>query len=215
MPEALLFDLDGTLADTAPDLAGAINRLLLEEGRPTFPPASLRPYASQGARGLLGAGFAITPDHADYPRLSARFLTLYEQNLCNETTLFPGMAAVLDHLATVGLAWGIVTNKSERFTHPLLASLGLDRRAACVVCGDTAARPKPHPDPLLLACKELGVTPSRSFYLGDDERDIQAGKAAGMGTVAVTWGYLNGPAVEAWGADKIIDTPAQILDLLT
>lgn len=212
MAEAIFFDLDGTLADTGPDLAGALNRLLLEEGRQVMAYPLLRPHVSAGARGLLRAGFAITPDAPDYSALRDRFLDLYEASLCVETTLFAGMADLLATLDERGVSWGVVTNKPERFTRPLLAALGLTRRAAAIVSGDTTAKAKPDPLPLLHACTIAGVSPLNSVYVGDDLRDIEAGRAAGMRTLAATWGYLGeGLPIVAWGADRMIDAPAEIL----
>ncbi len=218
MPEriqAVLFDLDGTLADTAPDLGAAANFLLLEEGRPQKPLAELRPYTSQGVRGLLRAGFGIDPEHDDYPRLAQRFLEFYAEHLCEDTRLFSGIPELLDHLEDAGLAWGIVTNKRMRYTDPLVARLGLSPRTPCVVSGDTTAAAKPSPLPIQHACQLLASAPQRSIYVGDDLRDIQAGRAAGCLTVAVSYGYLghNGP-LESWGADLIIDHPQELIEFL-
>lgn len=211
MLEAVLFDLDGTLADTAPDLGAAANFLLLEEGRPQLPLAELRPYTSHGVRGLLQAGFGIAPADADYERLAQRFLELYAERLCEETQLFAGIAELLDTLDNVGLGWGIVTNKRMRFTDPLVARLGLTPRTRCVVSGDTTAEAKPSPLPIHHACELLACSPQRTLHVGDDLRDIQAGRAAGCRTVAVSYGYLghSGP-VESWGADLIVDHPQQL-----
>lgn len=211
MLEAVLFDLDGTLADTAPDLGAAANFLLLEEGRPQLPLAELRPYTSHGVRGLLQAGFGIAPADADYDRLAQRFLELYAERLCEETQLFAGIAELLDTLDNAGLGWGIVTNKRMRFTDPLVARLGLTPRTRCVVSGDTTAEAKPSPLPIHHACELLTCSPQRTLYVGDDLRDIQAGRAAGCRTVAVSYGYLghSGP-VESWGADLIVDHPEQL-----
>ncbi len=212
MPEGIFFDLDGTLADTAPDLGAALNCLLGEEGRAALSYATLRPHVSAGARGLLQVGFGITPHDPLYASLRERFLDIYERSLCQATVLFPGMALVLDALEARGIAWGVVTNKPERFTLPLLAALGLSQRAAAIVGGDTTARAKPDPLPLLHACTVAGVAASASVYIGDDLRDIQAGRAAGMRTFAAAWGYLgNGPPIDAWGADSTIASPAALL----
>lgn len=211
MLEAVLFDLDGTLADTAPDLGAATNFLLREEGLPPLPLAELRPYTSHGVRGLLQAGFGIAPADADYERLAQRFLELYAERLCEETRLFAGIAELLDALDNAGLDWGIVTNKRMRFTDPLVARLGLTPRTRCVVSGDTTAEAKPSPLPIHHACELLACAPERTLYVGDDLRDIQAGRAAGCRTVAVSYGYLghSGP-VESWGADLIVDHPEQL-----
>lgn len=215
MFEAVLFDLDGTLADTAPDLGRAANLLLQEEGRAELPLAALRPYTSQGVRGLLFAGFGITPEHPDYARLAERFLILYEAGLCVDTRLFDGIPELLAALETRKLGWGIVTNKRRRYTDPLVALLQLAQRTPCVVSGDTTAAAKPSPLPVLHACELLACRPERAVYVGDDRRDIVAGKAAGCLTVAVSYGYLgdSGPP-ESWGADLIIDHPDELADYL-
>ena len=213
--EAVLFDLDGTLADSAPDLAAALNLLLAEEDKAPLPLAQTRPHTSSGVRGLLGAGFALRPGDADYAELAKRFLNHYERVLCQGTTLFPGILDLLGGLDERQVRWGIVTNKMQRFTLPLVEGLGLRQRAACIVSGDTSPRAKPHPDPLLLGCIALQVPPSRSLYVGDDLRDILAGRSAGLGTVAAAYGYLGVEApIEAWQADVVVTEPAQILGLL-
>ncbi|MFA7270385.1 MAG: HAD-IA family hydrolase [Sterolibacterium sp.] len=215
MIEAVLFDLDGTLADSAPDLGAALNLLLAEENRALLTLAQTRPHTSNGVRGLLGAGFGITPQDQKYPDLARRFLDHYENILCQGTCLFPGIIELLADLDQRGLTWGIVTNKTQRFTLPLVERLGLRQRAACIVSGDSSARAKPYPEPLLLACIAAQVSPSRSLYVGDDLRDIQAGRSAGLGTVAAAYGYLgqdNPPC--SWQADAIVAQPGEILDLL-
>lgn len=215
MIEAVLFDLDGTLADTAPDLGGALNRLLSEEDRPPLPLQQLRPHVSGGARGLIQAGFNIVPGDPAYASLVRRFLDLYQNDLCTDTTLFPGMAELLETLEERGIKWGVVTNKQQRFTLPLVEKLGLRHRAACIVSGDSAPRAKPHPDPLLLACAAIHVAPHRGIYVGDDLRDIVAGRAAGMRTVTAAYGYLGvDEPFENWEADAVIDDPSEILGLL-
>jgi phosphoglycolate phosphatase len=215
MPDAVLFDLDGTLADSAPDLGAALNALLVEEGGEPLPFGRLRPHVSQGVRGLLRAGFALEPGAPEYDRLSARFLALYEDRLCRETRLFSGVTEVLAALESAGVAWGIVTNKRRRFTDPLVAQLALYPRTTCVVSGDTTAAAKPSPIPVLHACAHLGCAPARTVYVGDDIRDIQAGQAAGCMTVAAAWGYLgdSGP-VTSWNADAIIAHPEELLGVL-
>ncbi|HEX6735382.1 MAG TPA: HAD-IA family hydrolase [Azonexus sp.] len=211
MFEAVLFDLDGTLADTAPDLGHAVNVLLREEARAAQPLDVLRPFTSQGVRGLLRAGFGITPEHPDYPRLSQRFLDLYAARLCADTRLFAGIPELLDRLEAMQLRWGVVTNKRRRFTDPLVARLGLSQRTPCIVSGDTTAEAKPSPLPLLHACQLLGCAPQRTLYVGDDRRDIVAGQAAGCLTVAVTYGYLgDGDPLVSWGADLVIDHPDEL-----
>ena len=211
MLDAVLFDLDGTLADTAPDLCATLNILLLEEGRPQHPLSRLRPHTSSGVRGLLGEGFGIGPADGDYERLSKRFLEIYGARLCEMSTLFDGIPALLDTLESHGIAWGIVTNKRARFTDPLVAALGLSPRTACVVSGDTTAEAKPSPVPVLHACTMLGCLPQRTLYVGDDRRDIVAGRAAGTLTAAVSYGYLgNGGPPQTWGADFVADHPADL-----
>ena len=212
MIQAVLFDLDGTFADTAPDLGYAVNQMRKARNLPPVPDEKTRPVTSSGARGLLGAGFGITPDHADYPAMRDEFLNLYEANLCRETRLFDGMAQLINSLETRGLPWGIVTNKAERFALPLMSLLGYGKRAACIIGGDTTGKMKPHPDPLYAAAHRLSVAPQACLYVGDDERDVQAGRAAGMKTVAVRYGYLNGSDPAAWGADAVISVPLELLN---
>jgi phosphoglycolate phosphatase len=213
--EAVLFDLDGTLADTAPDLCGAVNILLAEEGRPQQAFASLRPHTSQGVRGLVGKGFGIDSSHRDYDRLASRFLEIYAGQLCEMSHLFDGIPELLDALEARGIAWGIVTNKRARYTDPLVAALGLTPRTRCVVSGDTTAAAKPSPLPILHACAILRCEPRRALYVGDDRRDIVAGQAAGTATAAVAYGYLgdSGP-LHTWGADFIADHPAALAGYL-
>lgn len=215
MFEAVLFDLDGTLADTAPDLGEAVNILLLEEGRTQQSLAMLRPYTSQGVRGLLKAGFGIDNSHPSYERLAHRFLEIYAERLCDATQLFDGIPELLDALEALNLGWGIVTNKRMRFTDPLVELLQLTPRTSCVVSGDTTAEAKPSPLPILHACQLLRCRPERTLYVGDDRRDIVAGNAAGCRTVAVSYGYLgdSGP-LHGWGADLIIDHPLELADYL-
>ncbi|MBK6358047.1 MAG: HAD-IA family hydrolase [Betaproteobacteria bacterium] len=215
MFDAVLFDLDGTLADTAPDLGESVNILLLEEGRPQQALTMLRPYTSQGVRGLLKAGFGIDSSHPSYERLSQRFLEIYAGRLCEDTRLFDGVPELLDALEARNLGWGIVTNKRMRFTDPLVALLELTPRTKCVVSGDTTAEAKPSPMPILHACQILRCLPHRTLYVGDDRRDIVAGNAAGCKTVAVSYGYLgdSGP-VHGWGADLIIDHPQELAEYL-
>ena len=211
----VLFDLDGTLADTAPDLAAAVNRMLVARGRAPLPLAALRPLASHGARGLIGKAFQVAPGDAGYEPLRQEFFREYESALCDHSTLFPGMAETLDSLDAAGLRWGIVTNKMARFTDPLVHALGLDRRAACVVSGDTTPHAKPHPEPLLHALRQSEYSARHAVYVGDDLRDVQAGQAAGMRTVIAAYGYLGDTKpVENWGADYVIERPADLLDLL-
>ena len=219
MPEirarAVLFDLDGTLADTAPDLARALNRVRAAHGLAPMPVETTRSYTSSGARGLLKVGFGLEPEDEGYEALKLQFLEFYAAEICVDTRLFEGMADLLDQLDREGLPWGVVTNKAERFTVPLLQGLRLVGRAACVVGGDTAARAKPHPDPLLHAAAALRLPPATCLYVGDDLRDVQAARAAGMRVIAAKYGYLgDGGAIESWQADAIIDHPRQVLDFL-
>lgn len=212
MPEAVLFDLDGTLADTAPDLGGALNALLREQGREPLPLVQLRPHVSSGARGLIGAALGITPADTAYPALQQRFLAIYQDALCVGTRLFDGMAEHLDDLERRGIPWGVVTNKSQRFAIPLMEQLGLRQRSACIVCGDSARRAKPHGHPLQLAGAVIGVAAANCIYVGDDERDVISGRSVGMRTVVAAWGYLgNERAPQDWGADTIAGTPDEIL----
>jgi 2-phosphoglycolate phosphatase len=216
VPEAILFDLDGTLADTAPDLGGAMNRLLREQGREPMPLEMLRPHVSSGARGMIGAGLGITPVDADYAGLQQRFLAIYQDALCVDTRLFAGMAEHLEELEAKGIPWGVVTNKSQRFAIPLMEGLALRQRSVCIVCGDSAQRPKPHTHPMQLASAVIGIATSGCIYVGDDERDIISGRAAGMKTVVAGWGYLgDGKPPADWGADGIAAEPQDILGLAT
>jgi 2-phosphoglycolate phosphatase len=210
---AVLFDLDGTLADTAPDLGGAVNRMRMKRGLEPLPIELLRPVASAGARGMLGVGFAMRPDMDGYEPLREEFLAEYEAALDRDTVLFDGVADCLAALDARGLRWGVVTNKATRFTGPVLAGLGLT--ADVVICGDTTPHAKPHPAPLLEACQRLGVAAGEAIYVGDDLRDVQAARAAGMPSVAAGYGYLGeSPDLAAWGADAVIDTPMALLELL-
>jgi phosphoglycolate phosphatase len=211
MIKAVLFDLDGTLADTAPDLCYALNRMRTARNLPALPVAATRAYTSLGARGLLGVGLDVTPAHSGYDALREEFLAIYADNLCRETRLFPGMPELLGELEQRGLLWGVVTNKAERYTHPLLEQLGVHKRAACVIGGDTTGRTKPDPAPLFAASERIGIAPQHCVYVGDDRRDIQAGRSAGMKTVVVKFGYLNGNDPETWNADAMIDAPADLL----
>ena len=213
--QAVLFDLDGTLADTAPDLAAAVNKMRHERGLDMVPLDDLRPLASAGARGLIGGAFGIGPEHPEYAAMREEFLANYEADLCIETTLFQGIDAVLDELDARGVRWGIVTNKAARLTDPLVALLGLDLRAGCVVSGDTTPHSKPHPAPLLHAARELDLAPERIVYVGDDLRDIQAGFAAGMVTVAAAYGYCgNDIPPTRWHAQHVVQSTAELQKLL-
>jgi phosphoglycolate phosphatase len=209
--EAVLFDLDGTLADTAPDMALTVNRMLEQRGLATVATERVRPHVSKGARGMIGAAFGLTPDDDGFQALREEFLEIYGENLCVQTRLFPGMEELLDAIEARGMPWGVVTNKFERFARPLIEALGLGTRAAVVVGGDTCPRPKPFPDPLLLAAATMGVAPMRTLYVGDDERDVQAARSAGMPVLVAAYGYLgDGAPPVLWGADDIVDSPAGI-----
>ena len=213
---AVLFDLDGTFADTAPDLARALNRVRAERGLPPLPPEIARPWTSSGARGLLKAGFDITPEDKDYGALRESFLDWYGKELCVDTRLFDGVPEVIAKLKGRKIPWGIVTNKGKRFTDPLLRLLAVDHLAACAVSGDSTPHSKPHPAPLLYAASLLSLPPAQCLYVGDDLRDAQAAQNAGMHFVAAGWGYLGeGGDPTTWGADAVIARPADILDLLS
>lgn len=213
--QAVLFDLDGTYADTAADMGTALNVLLRRHGRPPLAAALIRPHVSSGARGLLQAGFGLGPDVPGYAELRAEYLDIYAADICCHTRPFEGMEALIHRLVDHGLAWGIVTNKPGWLTTPLLAAMNPLPAPACVVSGDTAPRPKPHPDPLLHACGLLGLEPTLCWYIGDDARDISAGRAAGMATLAAGWGYLGTDTPPAdWGANGLVEHPLGVLDWL-
>jgi N-acetyl-D-muramate 6-phosphate phosphatase len=213
--QAVLFDLDGTIADTAPDLVAAVNKMRHDRGLEMRPLETLRPLASAGARGLIGGAFEIGPEHPEFPSMRAEFLANYEADLCIETTLFPGIDELLNQLDARGVRWGIVTNKVTRLAEPLVALLGLDVRAACLVCGDTTPHSKPHPAPLLHAAELMEERPERVVYVGDDLRDVQAGFAAGMVTVAAAYGYcgIDLPP-DRWHADHVVATTLELQHLL-
>ena len=209
MVEAVLFDLDGTLADTAPDMARTVNEMRTRRSLEPVAAEVVRPHVSKGARGMLLAAFDMTTDHPDFSAMREEFLDIYAGNLCVDSTLFPGMAQLLDRLEAADIGWGVVTNKFERFARPLLERMGLAARAGVIVGGDTCAKAKPFPDPLLYAAKALGVAPAKTLYVGDDERDVQAARAAGMPVVVAGYGYLgDGTPPSQWKADGIVDSPA-------
>jgi phosphoglycolate phosphatase len=214
IPRAVLFDLDGTLADTAPDLAAAVNRLRTERGLEPAPYEQLRPVASAGARGLVGAAFGVKPGDAEYEPLRLAFLASYEANLAVESRLFDGVERLLVHLQSQGVAWGIVTNKAARYTDALVPQIGLGH-AGCVISGDTTPHPKPHPAPLLEAARRLAVEPRHCWYVGDDLRDILAGQAAGMTTVAAAWGYCGNTEPQTWNAELFAESPLHLIKLLS
>ena len=208
----VLFDLDGTLADTAPDLAHALNALLAEEGKEALAYATIRPEVSHGATALVKLGFGVATG-SEFDRLRRRFLELYTENLCTHTRLFDGIPPLLQALKHRGINWGIVTNKPAFLTDPLVAQLKPEPAPVCVVSGDTVPNRKPHPEPMLHACTAAGSRPEQCLYVGDAERDIQAGKHAGMQTLVALFGYINGHETpERWGANGLVRAPGDILD---
>lgn len=213
MLEAVLFDLDGTLIDTAPDLAGTLNEMRRRRGLAPVPLAQVRPFVSHGARGMLTSGFGMKTEDPQFQAMREEFLQIYADNICVDSALFPGMDALLEHLEDRDIAWGVVTNKFERLARPLLEALQLSDRAAVIVGGDTCPRPKPYPDPLLHAAAEIAVAPARTLYVGDDARDVTAARAAGMPVVVAAYGYLgDGDPPSLWGADAILDSPQEVLE---
>lgn len=215
MYQLILFDLDGTLVDTAADLGYALNLQLERHGKPTLTLDMIRPVASHGSKGLLALGFGLTPDYADFDKMRVEYLSLYDEVFTRSPVLFDGMQEVLENIERKGLAWGIVTNKPRRFTEPLVKTMGLYSRAVTVICGDDAAKPKPSPETLLMACDQAKVNASDALYIGDAERDIQAGRAAGMKTVVAMYGYIDAnDHPESWSADYFVQQPLDILKLI-
>lgn len=212
-PRAILFDLDGTLADTAPDLAAAVNLMRSARGLAPTPYEALRPVASAGARGLIGAAFGIGPDHAEFAAMRTEFLDNYAAAIAIHTCLFDGIREMLEGLEQAGLQWGIVTNKPARFTDALVPLIGLEG-AGCVISGDTTPHAKPHPQPLLEAASRIGLASEACWYVGDDLRDIQAGRAAGMPTIGAGWGYCGNSEPVTWEADALAGHPLELLELL-
>ncbi len=209
---AVLFDLDGTLVDSAPDLAGTANDMRAARGLPPMPYATLRRMVGAGARGMMGLAFEVVPGHEHFEALRDEFFDRYQQRLLRETRIFDDVPTLLTQLGERRLPWGIVTNKAARFGQPLIEGLRLHADSAVHVYGDTTPHAKPHPEPLLEAARRIGVEPRHCIYVGDDLRDIQAGKAAGMRTLAAAWGYLGAAApIADWGADAIVQSPADIL----
>lgn len=214
-PHCILFDLDGTLVDTAPDLGLAANLVREDLGMAPLPMSHYRPAASGGARGLLKVALDITPEHPEYPDRKDRFLHHYRRHLSRGSRPFPGVAEMLALLERTGILWGVVTNKVAALSEPLMSDLGLRGRCACLVSGDSTPKPKPAPDPLLLACRQVGLAAGHCIYVGDDERDILAGRAAHMRTVAAGWGYLGDkPDPHTWSADVVVDTPEELAQLI-
>jgi len=212
--KAVLFDLDGTLIDSAPDLGAAADKMRTDRGLPSFPLEKYRPMAGAGARGMLGIAFGIGPEHPEFAEMREEFFRNYEACMTQRTYVFEGVKQLIDSLVERDVAWGVVTNKSMRFTGPLTKGLALFSTARTVVAGDTTPHSKPHPAPLLEAARQLQLQPIECVYVGDDLRDMQAGKAAGMGTIAATYGYLGSTDVREWGADNHIETPLALLPLL-
>jgi len=214
-PEAVFFDLDGTLADTAADLAAPVNQMRAERGLAPLPLEALRPFASMGARGLILKGLGVEREAIEFEALRLDFLARYESAMVVSTRLFDGMHEVLESLESAGIRWGVVSNKVERYVRPILDQLGLLQRSVTAVGGDTTAYSKPHPEPLLHAARLAGVQPGRSIYVGDDLRDIEAGRAAGMLTVAAAYGFCGDALPPAdWGADAVIGQPIELAALL-
>lgn len=213
--QAVLFDLDGTLIDSAPDLGAAADKMRTDRGLTSLAYEAYRPFAGAGARGMLSVAFGISPDHGDFPLLREEFFQNYERRMTELTEIFEGVSEMITALEQRGVAWGVVTNKSERFTLPLTVAMPLFANAKAIISGDTTPHAKPHPAPLFEAAKRLGIEPAKCIYVGDDLRDIEAGRAANMGTVAATYGYLGHNAdTTKWGADAVISAPAALLSLL-
>ncbi|GAA0850548.1 N-acetylmuramic acid 6-phosphate phosphatase MupP [Marinobacter szutsaonensis] len=214
-PSVVLFDLDGTLIDTAPDFIRCLNQLREQHGLAPLPPEQIRRSVSNGARAMIRVGFGLESEHPDYTEKHTAFLDLYEAGVAVETTLFEGMDELLRSLEERDIPWGIVTNKPVRFAAPLVEALGLAQRCAAVVCPDHVAQRKPHPEALFLACTQIGAQPETAIYVGDHERDIEAGRNAGMRTIAVRYGYIEEPeTVDLWQADLIANTVSDLAKLL-
>ncbi|UBB19081.1 HAD-IA family hydrolase [Comamonas odontotermitis] len=213
--QAILFDLDGTLIDSAPDLGAAADQMRVVRGLPSLPMADYRPFAGSGARGMLRVAFGLHPEDEQFPVMREEFFQNYERRMTQDTTVFDGVSEMLANIVTRQLQWGVVTNKSKRFTEPLSQQMSLFATAGAVVSGDTTPHAKPHPEPLFEAARRIGVAPESCVYVGDDERDILAGKAAGMYTVAAVYGYLGEKqSVAHWQADDVIESPHELLKRL-
>ncbi len=214
VPRAVLFDLDGTLADTAPDLANAVNKMRHDRGLPLTPYELLRPMASAGARGLIGVAFGIQPGDAEFEAMRTEFLANYEARIADQTVLFEDIVALLEKIESNDQRWGVVTNKPAKYTDALLPLIGLSH-GACAVSGDTTPHAKPHPEPLFEAARRMQLRPEDCWYVGDDLRDIQAGQAAGMPTIAAGWGYCGLIEPQAWDTDQIAAQPGDIVEQLS
>lgn len=211
----VLFDLDGTLIDSAPDLGAAADQMRLDRGLPSLPLSAYRPMAGAGARGMLGVAFGLQPEAPEFADMREEFFRNYEARMLQGTQVFAGVPELVAALGERRLAWGVVTNKASRFTVPLTRAIGMFAGAAAIVSGDTTPHAKPHPAPLLEAARQLGLPPSACVYVGDDERDIIAGRAAGMRTVAASYGYLGAQAdTTLWLADAVVESPQALLQLL-
>lgn len=214
-PSAVLFDLDGTLIDTAPDFIRCLNLLRQQHGLSALPAEQIRRSVSNGARAMIRVGFGLEPEHPDFPDKHTAFLDLYEAGVAVETRLFEGMDPLLLSLEQRGIPWGIVTNKPQRFAAPLIQALGLADRCASLVCPDHVTDRKPHPESLFLACTQIGAAPEQTVYVGDHQRDIEAGRNARMKTIAVRYGYIEEPeTVDLWQADIVADTVSDLAKLL-
>ena len=214
--QAVLFDLDGTLIDSAPDLGAAVDQMRVDRGMPSLPLVHYRPMAGAGARGMIGLAFGFTPEHPEYDAMKEEFFRNYEACMTQRTFAFEGVIQMIDELVAAQLPWGVVTNKSKRFAEPLTQAMPLFKTAAVVISGDTTPYAKPHPEPLFEAARRLGIAPSACVYVGDDERDIVAGLAAGMKTVAATYGYLGTQSdVQKWQAHAHIQSPRELEDLIS
>lgn len=213
--KAVLFDLDGTLIDSAPDLGAAADKMRVDRGLSSFPLEHYRPMAGAGARGMLGIAFDMTPEHPDYDAMKEEFLVNYENCMTERTRIFDGVVDLVAQLVALGLPWGVVTNKAHRFTDPLTSAMPLFATASTIISGNTTPHAKPHPEPLFEAARRLSINPASIVYVGDDERDIVAGLAAGMGTVAATYGYLGQQSdISRWNAHLHIDSPIDLLKFL-
>ncbi len=213
--QAVLFDLDGTLVDSAPDLGAAVDKMRTDRGMSSLPYEAYRPVAGAGARGMLGVGFGMVPEDDDFPAMREEFFVNYENRMTLNTVIFPGIEVLINKIHEKGLKWGVVTNKAERFTLPLTRSMPLFATAKTIVSGDTTPHLKPHPASLFEAAKQLGVAPEQCLYVGDDERDIVAGRAAGMALVAAAYGYLGASSnIASWNADLVIKSPDELLKFL-